>query len=93
MKSEENKLVLLEVKPPYDTDAEDCDEHNPNVDNEELWNEWLKSVDYIKTDYSKDLLSTEDYGAKFGHRGVRIGKNGQSDYTWYYNIVMGYKVQ
>lgn len=87
------ELILIEVPPPYDTESIDCDENNPNVDNIELWNEWLISIDYIQTNYDPDLHSTEKLEAKFGHRGVRIGEIGSHSYDWYYNIVMGYKIK
>jgi hypothetical protein len=87
------KLVLIEVPPPYDTKAVDCDENNPNVWNTEIWNDWLKSVDLYITNWSKTLFSAEDATASDGHRGVRIGLFYETEATWYYNIKMGYKIE
>lgn len=86
-------MKLIEVNPPYKTGQINCDEDNPNVWDVELWNKWLKSIDYYKTDWSRDLISTELLIAIYGHRGVRIRKHNESEYTWYYNIIMGYKIE
>jgi hypothetical protein len=86
-------MKLKEVPPPYDAGREDSDADNPNIWDEELWNNWLQSIDYYATDWSQDLFSTKDVIASFGHRGVRIGKKYRTDATWYYNIYMGYKIE
>lgn len=86
-------MELIEVKPPYNTHCIISDEDNPNVWDEKLWQDWIKSVDYIQFDYDKDLVSTEDLVVKLGHRGIRIGKVYEVDGSWYYNVSCGYKIK
>lgn len=87
------ELILTKVPPPYDTECVECDENNPNVWDIDLWNNWLRSIDYLQTNYNPDIESTENLVACLGHRGVRIGEMEFQSYTWYYNIVMGYKIK
>lgn len=87
------ELILTKVPPPYDTECVECDENNPNVWDIDLWNNWLRSIDYLQTNYTPNLHSTENLVAKIGHRGIRIGKSSETNATWYYNIVMGYKIK
>jgi hypothetical protein len=86
-------MKLIEVKPPYETGRVDSDENNDNVWNVELWNKWLESVDFYRADGSLDLISTHNLEARDGHRGVTISEIGSHMYTWYYNIIMGYKIE
>jgi len=87
------ELILIEVPPPYDTEDVNCDKNNPNIRNVELWNEWLRSIDYFSTDYSLDLESTEEKVATYEHRGIQVQFIDTLSYTWYYNIKMGYKIK
>ena len=87
------ELILTKVPPPYDTECVECDENNPNVWDIDLWNNWLRSIDYIQKNYNPDLHSTNNLVARHGHRGVRIGEMDSHSYDWYYKIVMGYKIK
>lgn len=87
------KLVLIEVQPPYDTDAIDCDENNPNVWNVEFWEKWLESIDYVQYEWSSTLYGAKELEVTDGHRGVRIGEKHKITSSWYYNISMGYKIE
>jgi hypothetical protein len=85
-------MELQEIAPPYNINCIDSDSQNPNTRDEELWNSWLRELDFIQLNYKKDLVSTEDLVAIWGHRGVRIGEVTSLEYDWYYNVVCGYKI-
>lgn len=87
------EIVLQEVPPPYDTEDLNCDENNPNIHNVNLWNEWIKSIDYLITECNTDLQSSKNKEATLGGRGVRIVDIGTLVATLYHNVKMGYKIK